>query len=54
MSVFFLAGEVKRRVLHSAGLEPATFSSAKKCSIQLSYECFGALNDKRTNDKFPD
>ncbi len=29
------------RGMHSNGLEPLTFGSVDRCSIQLSYECVG-------------
>src|SRR5206468_7473722 len=31
------------RLVHLAGLEPATFGSVDRCSIQLSYRCEGTL-----------
>ena len=29
----------QKKMVHSVGLEPATFWSVARCSIQLSYEC---------------
>ena len=33
-------GFPRKRLVHSGGLEPLTFSFAGRCSIQLSYECW--------------